>query len=70
MKPNKTFKGITEVFDHLVYKFDKVGGEESDYSYNKHNWYDYRITSTGEEEVQLTYPGVHSLLVVKFKYEK
>lgn len=67
---NKLIDAITEVFDHLVYKLDKVGGEESDYSYTTHKWYDYRITSSGEEEVELTYPGIDSPLILKFRYDK
>jgi hypothetical protein len=65
----KLSDAITEVFDHLVYSFDKTDGDESGEWYT-HNWYDYRVTSSGEEEVELTYPGIDTPLVLKFRYKK
>lgn len=65
----KLTDAITQVFDHLVYSFDKMGGEESE-DWFTHRWDDYRINGSVDEEVELSYPGIDTPLVLRFKYKK
>ncbi len=58
---------ISEVFDHLVYEEEKDEGDGWMPQTYYYHWYDYRITGTGSEEVEITYPGIDTPLELRFR---
>lgn len=58
---------ISEVFDYAVFEEEKDEGDEMMPEVYYYKWYDYRITSTRSEEVEIIYPGIDTPLELRFR---
>lgn len=61
---------ITAVFDHLVPEEEESKGDDMSPDTRYYHWRDYRVFADHNEEVEIVYPGINSVLELRFRLSK